>query len=51
MLAEQETACRGRRSVVEVVCRGTFISRSAAADRLGRQLRRLVMLLCVLVAE
>ena len=41
MLPEQETVCGGRCGDVGVVCRGTTVSRSAAADRLGRQLRRL----------
>ena len=51
MLPEQETVCGGRCGDVGVVCRGTTVSRSAAADRLGRQLRRLIALPGVLVAE
>ena len=50
MLNQQETACRGRAGVVGVVCRGTTISHSAAAGRLGLQLRRLVSFTCVPVA-
>ena len=51
MLPEKETACRGRCGDVGVVCRATTVSRSAAADRLGRQLRRLIVLSGVLVDE
>ena len=51
MLPEQETVCGGRCGDVGVVCRGTTVSRSAAADRLGRQLRRLIVLSGVLVDE
>ena len=35
MLPEQETVCGGRCGDVGVVCRGTTVSRSAAADCLG----------------
>ena len=51
VLPEQETVCGGRCGDVGVVCRGTTVSRSAAADRLGRQLRRLIALPGVLVDE
>ena len=50
MLTQQETACRGPAGVVGAVCRGTTTSHSAAAGRLGLQLRRLVSFTCVPVA-
>ena len=52
MLPEQETVCGDRCGDGGVVCRGTTVSRSAAADRLSvGSRRRLIVLPGVLVDE